>query len=154
MSSMCRSHISSFGEDRTYKQSQEQSQAAFQYGCLATGGSDEEEADDKDNVSEAQQSEQQGKAQDAGDTEATPEPDDGKSEGHQEHASTEQQEAQPRRDLDAEYDAKLAEVPLRSEPIGMDRYYRRYWALKGKLGVFSFGIQVPDHLQICGASVM
>ena len=37
-----------------------------------------------------------------------------------------------RQSRDAEYDAKLAEVPLRTEPIGLDRYHRKYWAFKGQ----------------------
>lgn len=37
-----------------------------------------------------------------------------------------------RQSRDAEYDAKLAEVPLRTDPIGLDRYHRKYWSFKGQ----------------------
>lgn len=38
---------------------------------------------------------------------------------------------QSRQDLDAEYEARIAELPLRIEPVGLDRHYCKYWLLSG-----------------------
>ena len=32
---------------------------------------------------------------------------------------------------DAEYEAQIAALPLRTEPIGLDRHHRKYWLLTG-----------------------
>ena len=32
---------------------------------------------------------------------------------------------------DAEYEASIAALPLRTEPIGLDRHHRKYWLLTG-----------------------
>ncbi len=36
---------------------------------------------------------------------------------------------------DLEFEGRLAERSVRSEPLGCDRYFRRYWWLPGRLNL-------------------
>lgn len=95
---------------------------------LATGGdSDNDEQNDNDNEQDKEEEEE---AEEGGEAKASPEPEEGKSAAEK---PQQQQGVQSRQSRDGEYDAKFAEVPLRTEPIGLDRYHRKYWSLKGGL---------------------
>lgn len=94
-------------------------------------GSDEE--DDNDNKSDKSDDDNEQGAQDKGQSRdrSTPQPEGAdpqpKSDGQQEEEQQQQKKKHTRQD----WEARIAELPLRSEPVGLDRHHRKYWLLSG-----------------------
>ena len=98
---------------------------------LAYAGSDND--DDNDNKSDKSNDDNEEEAKDParGREGSTPEPGEGDPRPKTNKQPGVQQLKQTRQDRNAEYEARIAELPLRSEPIGLDRYHRKYWLLTG-----------------------
>lgn len=98
---------------------------------LTVAVSDEE--DDNDNKSDKSDddNEQGAKAKGQSRDGSTPQPEGAdpqpKSDGQQE----EEHQPQKKRHSRQDWEARIAELPLRSEPVGLDRHHRKYWLLSG-----------------------
>ncbi|KAL0037869.1 hypothetical protein WJX79_002900 [Trebouxia sp. C0005] len=66
---------------------------------------------------------------------STPEPEGADARAHSDKQQEEQQQNKLKhktwQDRDAEFEARIAELTLRSEPVGLDRHHRKYWVLTG-----------------------
>ncbi|KAL3155881.1 hypothetical protein ABBQ32_012881 [Trebouxia sp. C0010 RCD-2024] len=92
-----------------------------------------DEEDDNDNKSDKSDddNEQGAKAKGQSRDGSTPQPEGAdpqpKSDGQQE----EEHQPQKKRHSRQDWEARIAELPLRSEPVGLDRHHRKYWLLSG-----------------------
>lgn len=106
---------------------------------LAVVASGDDEEDDNDNKSDKSDDDNDHdakvKGQSRGGSLPPPEGQDPLQPKPEEQQDEQQQQKkkkrQSRQDLDAEYEARIAELPLRIEPVGLDRHYRNYWLLSG-----------------------
>ena len=116
-----------------------------------------EDDDDNDNKSDKSDdnNDEEAKVKDQAEEGATPPPEGGdpqpKSELQQEEEQQQQQKKknkkQSRQDKDAEYQARIAELLLRVEPVGLDRHHCKYWLLSGEAAE----LHVPSaSLLLCG----
>ncbi len=66
---------------------------------------------------------------------STSEPEGANARAHTDKRQEEEQQhklkQKTRQDRDAEFEARIAELTLRSEPIGLDRHHCKYWVLTG-----------------------
>lgn len=71
---------------------------------------------------------------------STPEPEGADARAHSDKQQEEQQQNKLKhktwQDRDAEFEARIAELTLRSEPVGLDRHHRKYWVLTGMQMLF------------------
>lgn len=106
------------------------------FAVAASGSEDEDENDNKSDKSD-DDNEQDAKVKRQSRDGSLPlaeGPGPSQPESEEQQAEQQQQKKkkrQSRQDLDAEYEAKIAELPLRIEPVGLDRHYRKYWLLSG-----------------------
>ena len=94
-------------------------------------GSDEEEDNDNKSDKSDDDNDQSAKVKGESRDGSTPQPDGAdpqpKSDGQEEEVHPQKEKKHSRQD----WEARIAELPLRSEPVGLDRHHRKYWLLSG-----------------------
>ena len=120
------------------------------FAVVASGSEDEDDNDNKSDKSD-DDNDQDAKVKGQNRDGSLPPPEgQGPSQPKSEEQPDEQQQQkkkkkkQSRQDLDAEYEAKIAELPLRIEPVGLDRHYRKYWLLSGNDIIKSHNVMLPS----------
>ena len=99
----------------------------------ASGSDDEDDNDAKSNKSDDDNEEDDKAKVQAGDgSTPPPEPQVGSEKQQEEEQQHKKSKKQSRQDRDAEFEARIAELPLRVEPVGLDRHHRKYWLLSGR----------------------
>lgn len=101
---------------------------------------DSDNNDDNKSTKSDEDNDEEAKEGSHGPEGSTPEPEGADPLAH----SDKQQEAEQqhklkqktRQDRDAEFEARIAELTLRSEPVGLDRHHRKYWVLTGMQMLF------------------
>lgn len=101
--------------------------------CTAAVATGSDEEDDNDNKSEKSDDDNEQGAKVKGQSRdgLTPQPEEAnphlKSGEQQEEEHQQKKKKHSRQD----WEARIAELPLRIEPVGLDRHHRKYWLLSG-----------------------
>ena len=96
---------------------------------------DSDNNDDNKSTKSDEDNDEEAKEGSHGPEGSTPEPEGAEPRAHSDKQQEEEQQhklkQKTRQDRDAEFEARIAELTLRSEPVGLDRHHRKYWVLTG-----------------------
>ena len=96
---------------------------------------DSDNNDDNKSTKSDEDNDEEAKEGSHGPEGSTPEPEGADARTHTDKRQEEEQQHKlkhkTRQDRDAEFEARIAELTLRSEPVGLDRLHRKYWVLTG-----------------------
>ena len=104
---------------------------------LCFSGSDDEDDNDIKSDKSDDDNDEEAKVKEQTEEGATPPPEGGDPQPRSDLQQEEEQQQkkkkkQSRQDKDAEYQARITELLLRVEPVGLDRHHRKYWLLSGE----------------------
>lgn len=108
----------------------------------APAHADSDNNDDNKSTKSDEDNDEEAKEGSHGPEGSTPEPEGADPQAHSDKQQEEEQQhklkQKTRQDRDAEFEARIAELTLRSEPVGLDRHHRKYWMLTGMQMLFKF----------------